>query len=77
LRAENESLRAALAARWTSFGSSRTPVAIGSSFEEARSLDVNERYLRAPDRTRSSSADPYEIWTTTTHPEDLEMDRRL
>jgi two-component system cell cycle sensor histidine kinase/response regulator CckA len=82
LRAENEALRAALASEEEKFRLvfHKAPVAIGIlSFEEARFLDVNERYLGLSGATREEffRNDPYEAWVTRTHPEDLEVERAL
>src|SRR5262245_20116488 len=80
LRAENEALRASLAAEVERFRLlfESAPIAIGIfSFEEARFLDVNERYLQMTDCTREEffRLDPYDLWTKRTHPDDFEKDR--
>jgi PAS domain S-box-containing protein len=81
LRAENAALRTTLAAEVEKFRSffENAPIAIGIfSFEEARFLDVNERYLEMSDCTREEffRLDPYDLWTKRTHPDDFEKDRQ-
>ena len=82
LRAENARLASSLAEEKEKFRLffEKAPIAIGIfSFEEARFLDVNERYLELNDCTREEffRIDPYELWTKRTHPDDIELDRRL
>jgi two-component system, cell cycle sensor histidine kinase and response regulator CckA len=81
LRAQNERLEAELAEEKEKFRLffQGAPLAIGIfSFEEARFLDVNERYLDLSGMSREEffRCDPYEFWMTRTHPEDLEIERR-
>jgi len=80
LRAENERLGAELAAEAQKFRLffEASPVAIGIvSFEHAKFLDVNDRYLELVDCTREEffAQDAYQLWVTRTHPEDLERER--
>ena len=75
-RALNEALARDRALRLL-FESSPSAVAI-FSFEEARFLDVNQNYLELLDLTREElfARDAYELWVDTTHPEDLELERK-
>jgi PAS domain S-box-containing protein len=81
LRAENERLAAELAGEAERFRLffQTSPVAIGIfSFEDARFLDVNERYLEFAELSREEffQRDPYQLWVTRIHPEDLEAERQ-
>ncbi|HEX6272023.1 MAG TPA: ATP-binding protein [Polyangiaceae bacterium] len=81
LRAENATLRTALGLEMEKsellFRRAPLPSAM-FSFEEARFLDVNERYLEISGASREQflKLDPYELWVSRTHPEDLEVERR-
>jgi PAS domain S-box-containing protein len=81
LSAENASLKAALANEAERFRVvfDSSPVAMAIfSFEEARFLDMNARFLEMLGCTRDEllARDPYELWVGTTHPEDVELERQ-
>jgi PAS domain S-box-containing protein len=81
VRAENEALKAALSRETERFRAvfEASPIAIGIfSFEEARYLDVNDRFVEALGLSREQlfARDPYELWVEMTHPDDIERERK-
>jgi PAS domain S-box-containing protein len=81
LRAENEKLRAAAATGMDQYRLlfNRAPYAMSIfSFEKAAFLQANDAYLEIVGCTREEffERDPYELWLSTTHPEDLELERK-
>jgi PAS domain S-box-containing protein len=81
VRAENEALKAALSRESERFRAlfDSSPIAIGIfSFELARFLEVNERFAEMLGLSREEvfARDPYELWVGTTHPDDVESERK-
>jgi two-component system cell cycle sensor histidine kinase/response regulator CckA len=81
LRAENEALKTALASECERFRAvfDSSPIAIGIfSFQEARFLEVNARFLEmlGLEREEFFARDPYELWVGMTHPDDVDTERK-
>lgn len=81
LRAENEALKGALARENERFRAvfDASPVAMAIfSFEEAHFVEANDRFLELLDMTREElfACDPYGLWVGTTHPDDVEAERK-
>lgn len=81
LRAENERLRAVVATGIEQYRLlfNKAPYAMSIfSFETAAFLQANDAYLEIVGCTREEffKRDPYELWLSTTHPEDLAVERK-
>ena len=81
LRAENEKLRAAMPSGLEQYRRlfNKAPFAMSIfSFEKAAFLQANDAYLEIVGCTREEffQRDPYELWLSTTHPEDLDLERK-